>query len=85
MHSACLSPELHATLAMSQVLWEWAFQVAQWYRVPMPMQETGNMGLIPGSERSPGVGNPLQYSWLENSIDRGSWWATVRVVAKSET
>ena len=36
-------------------------------------------GPIPGSGRSPGVGNdnPLQYSCLENSIDRGAWWATV--------
>ena len=34
------------------------------------------VGLIPGSERSPGGGhgNPLQYSCLENSVDRGAWW-----------
>ena len=39
----------------------------------------GNLGLIPGSERSPGEGNgtPLQYSCLENPMDRGAWWATV--------
>ena len=44
-------------------------------------------GLISGSERSPGEGhgNPLQYSCLENSMDRGTWWATVRGVAKSQT
>ena len=38
----------------------------------------GDMGLIPGSGRSPGVGNvnPFQYSCLENSMDRGAWWAT---------
>ena len=37
------------------------------------------MGSIPGLERSPGVGNGnlLQYSYLENSVDRGTWWATV--------
>ena len=37
----------------------------------------GNSGLIPGLGRSPGErnGNPLQYSCLENSMDRGSWWA----------
>ena len=42
-------------------------------------------GLIPGSGRSPGVGNsnPLQYSCLENSMGRGSWWATVHEAAKS--
>ena len=39
----------------------------------------GDLGLIPGSERSPGEGNdnPLQYSCLENSMDRGAWRATV--------
>ena len=38
-------------------------------------------------EKSPGEGsgNPLQYSCLENSMDRGAWWATVRGVAKSWT
>ena len=45
------------------------------------------MGLIPGSGRSFGVGNgyPLQYSCLENSIDRGTWWVTVHEVAKNRT
>ena len=47
----------------------------------------GDAGLIPGSRRSPGEGNgdPLQYSWLENSMDRRAWWATVHRVAKSRT
>ena len=38
----------------------------------------GNLGSIPGLERSPGGGNgnPLQYSCLESSMDRGAWWAT---------
>ena len=42
-------------------------------------------GSIPGWERSPGEGhgNPLQYSCLENPVDRGAWWATVYLVAKS--
>ena len=42
-------------------------------------------GSIPGSGRSPGEGNgkPFQYSCLENPMDRGGWWATVRGVAKS--
>ena len=45
---------------------------------------TGDAGLIPGSRRYPGEGNgnPLQYSCLENSMDRGAWWATVHGVAK---
>ena len=47
----------------------------------------GNLGLIPGLGRSPGGGhgNPLQYSLLENPMDRGAWWATVRGVAPSWT
>ena len=44
-------------------------------------------GLIPGSEIFPGGGNgnPLQYSCLQNPMDRGAWWATVHWVAKSWT
>ena len=40
---------------------------------------TGDLGLIPGWERSPGEGNgnPLQYSCVEKPMDRGDWWATV--------
>ena len=47
----------------------------------------GDTGLIPGSGRSPGGGhgNPLQYSCLENPMDREAWWATVHRVAKSWT
>jgi len=46
---------------------------------------SGDPGLIPGLGRSPGEGNgnPLQYSCLENSMDRGTWRATVHGVAKS--
>ena len=46
------------------------------------------MGLIPGSEDSPGgggYGNPLQYSCLENPMDRGAWRATIHAVTKSQT
>ena len=45
----------------------------------------GDPGLIPGSGRSlgEGIGYPLQYSGLENSMHRGAWWATVHEVAKS--
>ena len=47
----------------------------------------GDVGSIPGSGRSPGEGNgnPLQYSCLGNSTDRGAWRATVHGVAKSQT
>ena len=46
-----------------------------------------DVGLIPGSGRSPGEGNgnPLQYSCLENSTDRGAWQAEVHGVTKSQT
>ena len=44
-------------------------------------------GSIPGSGRSPGGGhgNPLQYSFLENPMDRGAWWARVHSIAKTQT
>ena len=47
----------------------------------------GDLGSISGLGGSPGEGNgyPLQYSGLENSMDRGAWQATVRGVAKSQT
>ena len=47
----------------------------------------GDQGSMPGLGRSPGEGNgyPLQYSGLENSMDRGAWQAVVHRVAKSQT
>ena len=47
----------------------------------------GDPGSIPGLGRSPGEGNgnPLQYSCLENPMDRGAWRATVHGVAESDT
>ena len=49
--------------------------------------DTDNIGLISGLGRSPGGGNgnQVQYSCLENPMDRGAWWATVHGVAKSGT
>ena len=46
--------------------------------------DTGDVGSIPGSGRSPGEGNgnPLQYSCLENPMNRGAWWATVHAVGQ---
>ena len=48
---------------------------------------TRDPGLIPSLERSPGEGNggPLQYSCLENSMDKGVWWTRVHGVAESQT
>ena len=45
------------------------------------------VGSIPGSGRCPGGGhgNPLQYFFLENAMDRGAWWATVHRISKSQT
>ena len=47
----------------------------------------GDMDLIPELERSPGEenDNPLQYSYLENPRDRGTWWVAVSGVAQSQT
>ena len=47
----------------------------------------GDLGLIPGLRRSPEEGNdyPLQYSCLQNSMDRAAWWVTVHGVTKSQT
>ena len=58
--------------------------VAQWERIAC---NAGDLGLIPALGRLQGGGNgyPLQYSCLENSMDRGAWQATVHGVAKSQT
>ena len=45
----------------------------------------GDLGSIPGLGRSPGHGNPLQYSCLENPMDRGAWWVTVHGVTELDT
>ena len=55
--------------------------------LPASAGDTGDVGSIPGSRRSPGEGhdNPLQYSCLENPMDRGAWWATVHGITKNQT
>ena len=56
--------------------------------VKNPPANAGDVGSIPGLGRSPGKGNgnPLQYSCLENLMDRGAWWATVHgVTTESDT
>ena len=60
--------------------------MAQWVKKNPPVNagDTRDAGSIPGWERSPGGGNgnPLQYSCLENPMDRGAWWATGHRVTK---
>ena len=66
--------------------------VAQWFKktkqnkTHLQCWSSRKFGLIPGSGRSSGRGhgNPLQYSCLENPMDRGAWQATVHRVAKSQ-
>ena len=55
--------------------------------LPANARDVRDMGLIPGSGRSPGEGNgnPLQYSCLENPMDRGAWQAIVLRVTRSWT
>ena len=59
----------------------------RWLGVKNPPANAGDTGSIPGSGRSPGggKGNPLQYSSLKNSIDRGAWRPTVHGVTKGQT
>ena len=54
--------------------------------VRKPPANAGDLGSIPGLGRSFRArnGNPLQYSWLEKSMDRGAWWATVHGATKSD-
>ena len=56
----------------------------RWLSGKESTRKAGDLGLIPGSGRSPGEenGNPLRYSWLENPTDRGAWLATVHGVAE---
>ena len=55
--------------------------------LPASAGDVRDMGSIPGLGRFPGGGhgNPLQYSCLENPMDRGAWWATVHRITKSWT
>ena len=66
---------------------EGASQVVLVAKNPINAGDSRDLGLIPGSGRSLGVGNsnPLQDSCLENPMDRGAWWATIHETAKSQT
>ena len=55
--------------------------------LPVNSEDARDVGLISGWGRSPGEGkgNPLQYSWLENSMNRGAWQAIVHGITESDT
>ena len=67
------------------LLINWTSQVAQWVKNLPALQEMWGrfswVGEVPGE----GKGNPLQYSCLENPLDREDWWAKVHGIAKSQT
>ena len=64
---------------------EWTSLVAQ--MVKKSACNVGHLGSIPGSGRSSGEGNgkPLWYSFLENTMERGTWWAIAHAVSMSQT
>ena len=78
---------------ISNFLWDLGLDRTFNFHVPIDSDgkelacNVGDLGSIPDSGRSPGEGNgnPLQYSFLEKSMDRGVWWATVHGVTKSRT
>ena len=92
--SICVSPPFLRSVSFSSLIFiliyklSGASQVVQWQRICLPMQgDPGDVVSIPGSGRSSGGGNgnQLQYSCLENPMDREAWWATAHEVAKSQT
>ena len=77
----------HTIVPLAQVEIKWAIGIPCGSDNKESAYNAGDPGSIPGSGRSPGEGNgyPLQYSCLENPMDRGAWRATVHGVAKSQT
>ena len=77
----------HTIVPLGQVEIKWAIGIPGGSDNKESACNAGNPGSIPGSGRSPGEGNgyPLQYSCLENPMDRGAWRAAVHGVAKSQT
>ena len=81
------SPDDMTTLQNFDIIINQDQRIDLWFSGKESTCNPGDAGSIPGSGRSPGVGNgnQLQYSCLENSMDRGAWWATAHGVAKSQT
>ena len=73
---------IYACLSVAGLPW-----CLRWLKKKKSASNAGDSGLIPGLGRSPGEGDgyPLQYSCLENPVDRGAWWSTVHGVVKGRT
>ena len=84
MHVHCTLHPIDSYCSRYQLHWNcWS----KWHSGKQSTCQAGNEGSVPGSGRSPGKGHdtPLQYSCLENPMDRGAWRAAVPRVAKSRT
>ena len=78
----------YSSYICNPIFFPWSSQVALAVKnLPANAGDSGEAGSIPGSGRSPGGGHdsPLQFSCLENPMDRGAWLATIHGVAKSYT
>ena len=75
------------TILASLVVRVKSVKVVKVSEVKVSARNAGDLGLIPGSGRSPGEGNgnPLQYSCLKNPMYGEAWWATVHGVTNSQT
>ena len=83
MHVHCTLHPIDSYCSRYQLHWNcWS----KWHSGKQSTCQAGNEGSVPGSGRSPGKGHdtPLQYSCLENPMDRGAWRATVHGVTKSQ-
>ena len=69
------------------LIYQVQYGLPRWFGGKESAASEGDTGSVPGLGRSPGAGsgNPLQYSCLENSMDRQAWQATVHEVAKNQT
>ena len=76
-----------SALFLLTLIIEWASPVARWQRICLQCRSCRRHKFDSWLGRSPegGQGNPLQYSWLQNSMDRGAWRAILHRVTKSQT
>ena len=84
----CATTKIRCNQILGIYRYRWASQVVLVVKnLSVNAGDIGDTSSIPGLGRSPGGGhgNPLQYSCLENPMDRGDWWATVHSVAKTWT